>query len=558
MVFFNTSRVYRRSYDSHKYISEEVVSRGIRALAASGGLDTDLPAWKVLLPVQGIIDEQQLESTSAAVRNSHIGLFLQGFLLGAPPVGYQAEPDPRGGTTKHGKPRMRQVIHPRVAELVKKHFELVADGTPLAEGCRLWNQEIAAWPEEERRHAVDARSTKGCMQPTAYRRMFDRQDYRGRITFGETRCKWLNEKDYGIQEKVDEKDVHAYENEALRIVSDELWFRVQSRLAEENRGKHGSKSGKPQSLASMFPQLCFCGECGHVLYHDGRQYMNCPNSMRGACGNWGTVDRETAQRVVSTALTEQVLAAPELVEKIVMFSQEIDANDDDGLASRIKEAERLVAREDRALRLLEQQIRDGEDPDILQRYQTTRVEKTRLRAERESLKRRRREAREPLSRERVVELLADFVRVLENASSGKLGGEEGKHQAFALLRMLTGDRIMITFKRLHGRRRAFGQGTFMPMVMEALRRHGGASTGVDIELPPVEVSFRELPRYARIADEVHRLHHEEGLSMTEIGKRFGTTAGNAWAADAYWHEERGLPIPYKREGVKAKHRQTDT
>ena len=155
-----------------------------------------------------------------------------------------------------------------------------------------------------------------------------------------------------------------------------------------------------------------------------------------------------------------------------------------------------------------------------------------------------------------MELLSDFGQVLENASSGKLGGEESKHQAFALIRALTGGRITITFKRLHGRRRAFGQGTFRPMIMEAVRRHGGAATGVNVELPEVAISFRKLPRYARIADEVHRLHHEEGLSMTEIGKRFGTTAGNAWAADAYWHEERGLPIPYKREGIKAKHSQT--
>jgi len=69
------------------------------------------------------------------------------------------------------------------------------------------------------------------------------------------------------------------------------------------------------------------------------------------------------------------------------------------------------------------------------------------------------------------------------------------------------------------------------------------------------VPFRELPRYARIADEVYRLHIEDGLSFTDIGKRFKCGSGNAWGAYAYWHESRGLPVPYKRAGVQKKHRE---
>ena len=42
MVFYNQSRVYRRKYDSEKYITEKVVGNKIRAVACKGGLDTDV------------------------------------------------------------------------------------------------------------------------------------------------------------------------------------------------------------------------------------------------------------------------------------------------------------------------------------------------------------------------------------------------------------------------------------------------------------------------------------------------------------------------------------
>ena len=123
----------------------------------------------------------------------------------------------------------------------------------------------------------------------------------------------------------------------------------------------------------------------------------------------------------------------------------------------------------------------------------------------------------------------------------------------AVIRLLVGDAIDVHYIRLQGCR-AFGVGRFKPNPVLALAGRTSVNRDVSLDLPGVTVEFRKLPRYARIADEVRRLHVEAGLSLTEIGKRLDCGTGNAWGALAYWHSSRGLEIPYKRAGVKARHR----
>ena len=318
-------------------------------------------------------------------------------------------------------------------------------------------------------------------------------------------------------------------------------------------------------LSSFLPGLCWCGKCGHRLYHYGKQYMHCPAAKRskggdGDCNAWGTAGREAALAAILDALQGQVLACPSLVDAIIARSVEVDVRDDDGLSERIEALDKAIKRTDA---LMAQVLNaatgpDGMDKDEEKRYQGFRAEKSRLNAEREGLLSRQNQARDPVTRDEIAGVLANFTTLLTDAGNGELGGVEGRNRALALLDILVGGRIDVFFDHLHGRRKAIGRGRFKPALMEAIRRHGGVATGVELDIPEVEVSFRELPRYARIADEVYRLYDEgRGLTMTEIGKQFGTTSGNAWAAYAYWHEKRGLPTPIKREGFKAKRRKPE-
>lgn len=194
---------------------------------------------------------------------------------------------------------------------------------------------------------------------------------------------------------------------------------------------------------------------------------------------------------------------------------------------------------------------EGMDADDQVRHRAAKAEKSRLQAELAELKSRTAVKRGPISEAEVLDLLKDSDSLLEAADSGELG-HDGKQRAAALIRDLVGGVIDVSFIRLQGKR-GYGVGRFIPNPVSALFGRDAIDRDVVLDLPEITVPFRKLPRNARIADEAYRLRTEEGLSYTEIGRRLECGSGNAWAAYTYWHTSRGLPTPYQRDAVKARH-----
>jgi hypothetical protein len=539
-----------------QFVIEEICERGIRALTIAENIDTNDPAWERLAEITLLVSNIQIEANPFFVRMGQAAIFKDGFQVGACSLGYRPVAVPGAGVTKMGRPKTRPEVVPEVAALIVKHFELIAGGVTLSEGCRLWNREIAAWPPELRKLAVDPRTQTGRMRPEAYRRIFTRKKYLGIWEHGRKRNRWMNSKDGIIQIDAPENEVAITMREDLRMVSDELFHRVQQKLAEGTRGRHGPRSGKEPSLSDSLISLFHCSECGHVFHYYGRKYAHCPESSKGGCANWGTIEREKAVSAIIPALREQVLASRTLVDEIVNQSREVDTGEDGGdLAERAAILEKSIKRQTNLMAQLEQTCADdGMDADERNRHKAAKVEKTRLQAELASLRARSARKREPITEGEVLAILDEFDALLADAGAGKLAGGD-KQRAAILVRDLTGGRVDVSFTRLAGRR-AFGVGKFSPNPFLALAKRDEMTIESSQPLPEITVAFRELPRYARIAGEVYRLHVEEGLSFPEIGKRFDCGTGNAWGAYAYWHTSRGLPVPYKRAGVAARHRKS--
>ncbi len=343
----------------------------------------------------------------------------------------------------------------------------------------------------------------------------------------------------------------------MRIVSDELFYAVRKKLDEGTRGRHGPRMVKEPSLSTSLISLFRCSECGHAFYHYGRQYMHCPETRRersrrgkrvkcGKCNNWGTVSREGAVQSVIAALRERVLANPELVDAVVRHSRRLDAEENrDDLAERILVLEKNIRRQNAIMRRIEQSCTDEDmDADDAASHKAAKVEKSRLQAELAGIKARSAGGRRELSDEDVRGILNNFDALLAAAEAGKLEAD-GKQRAAILIRSLVGGVIEVSFTRLQGRR-AFGIGKFTPHLALSLVGGNTADGDVAMDMPENTVPFRELPRYERIASEVYRLRTEDGLSFTEIGKRFNIGSGNAWGAFKHWHISRGLEVPYMR------------
>jgi len=133
-----------------------------------------------------------------------------------------------------------------------------------------------------------------------------------------------------------------------------------------------------------------------------------------------------------------------------------------------------------------------------------------------------------------------------------LDGEDGKIRALSLISTLVGGRIDVFFKALPIVRKVIPHGRFRPMVMEALRQSGGLNTNVNLNLDPIEVPLRKLPRYAEKSDEVYRLYVEEGVSIPQISKIVNLVESNVRKSRRYWYESRGQEAPPLPTGYKAR------
>ncbi len=543
IVAFSVSRWFRSLHKGLQFIKEDVVEHGVRAIAIAENVDTNDKQWNDVLTLNLFLAQKQVSALPEFVRMGQKSHVESGFLVGACPLGYKPAPVPEAGTTKKGRPKTRAEVVPEVAEIINRAYERIAGGTTISEACRLYNQDAAGLPESLRQYAVDPRSTTGTMRPEAFRKMLSRERYTGTWRYGVLRNQWMDGKNATVQVQSPEHEVVTYVNEALRIVPDELFHQVQRTLSEGTQGRHGPRTGQESSLATSLINIYHCSECGHVFHYYSMKYMHCPESTKGSCGNGGTVNREDALVAVVSVLRERMLGNGELVTEIVRQSREFDVSmNSDTLTGRIDGLEKSIRRQNTIMSQIEQSCDDeGMVEGDKARHKAAKSEKSRLQAELAVLKAQVADTREPISENEALGILAEFDSLLADAVSGELGGD-GKQRASALIRALVGGSVSVSFTRLQGKR-SFGVGTFTPSIGLALAKRVRASHSMTLNLPTVSVEFRKLPRYARIADEVHRLHVEEGLSLAEIGRRLNIESGNIWGALAYWYTSRGLEAP---------------
>jgi len=108
----------------------------------------------------------------------------------------------------------------------------------------------------------------------------------------------------------------------LRILPDQLWERVQSRLQgirgsarSENIRRHEFwKRRRPQHLLTG---CVFCGTCGGSMASVGKDYLACARARRnGTCTNRRSIRRGLVEGMILDALKEHLMA-PDLVKEFI-------------------------------------------------------------------------------------------------------------------------------------------------------------------------------------------------------------------------------------------------
>jgi site-specific DNA recombinase len=548
LLVYKVSRLFRSAHKGYAFIQENVVECGLRAVSISQGIDTDnKETWKTLTLINGLSDEMLLTTIADHVRSGLASLFTQGFVVGALTVGYDAVEVPGGTPTKLGRPRRMPRVNSEVARFIIQAFESIRDGMPIR---RAWRQWLANGGPSDRR------SRSSVMSYVAFRRLLSNPRLTGRWAFGKRRNQWLSKKDYCSQIDVADTEVRVVISEELRILSDELYFAVQKRLAELKKGPRGPKKKRDVQLWDVVTDCFFCAACsagGELVrfYQAGAagEGMRCKHYTLCPCLT--IVRRKEAVNAVCEKLAELLAQDAELIERVVARARQIDAAGDETVQAELAAVQRKLMALQRKVDDLLELAGEGTDEERARIKALVRA----ARAEAAGLEHRRAELRQALALqdavitpEQVRAVLEDLGALLRDGAAGRLGADV-VFRAGAVFRALVGGRIMVEVERRTSRKRSNVTGRFAPDLIRAVQ--AGLGDGRELSqsaATEARVWLRKPPRMDGLADRVHQLLDLKDHSYRSAAKVLNDAgikinSGGVWQSYRRYYEMIGKPVP---------------
>lgn len=548
LLVYKVSRLLRVAYKGFAFFQENVVDAGLRAVSVSQGIDTaDRQGWKAKLSIHGLMDDMLLDTIGDHVRVSQHNLFAQGYTTGALTVGYVPEEVPGATLTNRGLPRTRPAVDKPTAAMIVKHFELIRDGLPIAQGWKRWVAEGGP---------CDPRATTKQMNYPCYRAMLSNRRYTGLWAFGRKKNEWLHSRDRIHQVEQPESEVRIIACEDLRIVSDELFEAVQHRLATHELGPRAPRKGKATHLCDLTTGLFYCAICSTegkpIRYYQTGAHGAGMQCKRGhQCQQLSAVRRQEAVAAVCVDLQQRLKADKQLIVDIVCQAQLYDAE-------QCGDREKLIHQQEGLVRTATQRISDLQDLLGSGSEDDRREVKAKIKAAQadrygKQLELQRLQAADvnlpPITPQEVEEILAELEKLLTAAANGELG-EDVIHWAYSVFELLVGGSIMVHIEPRAGRKQTNARGVYRPDLISAVRKMAGRGASHRPESNAIaEVWLREPPFVDRWASRAYELCDVQGQSYRMAAKTMNRedgldiNSGKVWQLRARYYEMKGLPSP---------------
>jgi len=304
----DTSRLSRNLADSAR-IFEKLKFAGFRIVAVSQGIDSHSEQADVLVAVHGLVDSLYVKELAKKTHRGLEGRLLRGLHVGGRTYGY------RTVSADGGK---RLEVDPKEAEIVRRIFEISRSGRSLRVIAKTLNAEGIPAPR------LRAGKQHGGWCPTAIREMLRRDLYRGQVIWNRGRFVKSPGTNKRVRRERPRDEWRITDRPELRIVSEELWEGVRSRLEWIKVHYRGvarpgllHRSASSHNLLTGFLKCATCGACLTIVTgRSGGRYprYGCPNAFnRGTCANRLTERRDELEDRLFSELQREVLR-PEVIE----------------------------------------------------------------------------------------------------------------------------------------------------------------------------------------------------------------------------------------------------
>jgi site-specific DNA recombinase len=408
----DTSRLARNMGDGLKLL-DILHYQGVSVISVTQGIDSRQKSARPLLALHGMMDEQFLVGLADKVHRGQEGRVLKGLQPGGRCYGYRNVPiEDLGRPGKYGRPAVNGVrleIQEQEAGVVRRIFQMYADGQSLATIAKRLNAEGVSAPQPPRTRTLQA----WC--PSSIREMLRNERYHGVQVWNRTVKQRNPETGRKISKQRPQSEWVRADVPQWRIVPEQLWDAVRSRIAlvQEHfgRSRYGGITRTEKSRRYLFSGLLLCGHCGSRMVivsgwgRRGYAKYGCPSHRyRGVCRNRLTIRQDRLEEQLLGSLEQRILTPQMLDYALWRF--------DEALQGRLEEmqrhsTERSAWEEERGKlqaqvkRLVEAIADAGHSPSLLSHLATIEVKLTHVNQ--------RIEAHKTLPRSATTEEMRSFV-----------------------------------------------------------------------------------------------------------------------------------------------------
>src|SRR6185437_1861455 len=215
----DTSRLSRNLAEA-MHLKQQLEFAGIRLIAVSQGVDSADDQADVIWTVHGLVDSLFLKELAKKTHRGMEGLALRGMHTGGRCYGYRSVPVEGGGA--------KLTIYEPEAVVVRRIFQMTADGMSLKRIAKTLNREGVRSPQPGTKKKYDS------WAPSGVREMIRRELYAGRIVWNKSKKVKVPGTNKRVRRPRPETEWKITQASELRIVTQDLWDRVQERIQWTN------------------------------------------------------------------------------------------------------------------------------------------------------------------------------------------------------------------------------------------------------------------------------------------------------------------------------------